>query len=177
MLKKNVLFTGTPGIGKTTLIEKLARRFDFNVRGFITKEILEGGRRVGFSLLTATGKEVVMAHINKPSAYKVSQYGVDLLAIDSTGVREILDGVQEGQIIVVDEIGKMELFSTNFRDAVSKALDSPCPVFATMMVTQHPFTDEIRRRHDVTIFEITTENRNILPEQVFRDFTRADSSR
>jgi nucleoside-triphosphatase len=50
MTKRNILITGPPGCGKSTLIEKIVNRIERPVTGFFTREIKKEGRRVGYSV-------------------------------------------------------------------------------------------------------------------------------
>ncbi|MAG15097.1 MAG: hypothetical protein CL874_04375 [Dehalococcoidales bacterium] len=46
--------------------------------------------------------------------------------------------------MVVDEIGKIELFPTDFREAVRQAMGSREKVLGTIMFNPHPRADDIR---------------------------------
>ena len=160
--KVNILITGPPRSGKSTLIEEIIKELikkGFTVRGISTPEARERGRRIGFKIIDlATGEWKWMAHINISSPYKVSKYGVDLDAIESIGVKAILSAIESADVIIIDEIGKMELFSEKFKKAVKRALDSSKPVIGTIgLKLHHPFADEIKRRKDVTIVFLTRE--------------------
>ncbi|MCS7233306.1 MAG: NTPase [Synergistetes bacterium] len=162
---KHIILTGLPGIGKTTLIKKLIEGKE-GIRGFFTEEIREGGVRKGFKLLTLSGKEAILAHESFSSSYRVGKYGVDLRAFEDIGVGEIEEGIKEGSpLIVIDEIGKMELYSEKFIKVLFRALDSS-KVLATMGRINHPVIAAIRKRSDVRIIEVTLTNRNELPHQL-----------
>jgi nucleoside-triphosphatase len=173
-MKKNLILTGRPGVGKTTLVITVVERLCSPVRGFYTAEIREGGRRVGFSLNVFGKPSRVLAHVKIRSPHRVGKYGVDVAGFESNAVGEIEEGAQEGAIVLVDEVGKMELFSDRFRKAVVAALDSPARVLATLMVKRIPFTDRIRQRRDVTVIEVTETNRDGLVEELAREFGEAE---
>jgi nucleoside-triphosphatase len=151
----NILVTGKPGVGKTTLIAKVIE--GQTVSGFFTKEIRKNKNRVGFSIETVDGKKGVLAHVNIESPFRVSKYRVNLKDIDEICVPSL----NTKGIIVIDEIGKMELFSRKFREKVVEILDTR-RVIATIMEQPHPFTDRIKQRNDVRLFTVTQENRNHL---------------
>lgn len=155
----NLLVTGQPGCGKTTLIERLAAALGPRAGGFLTREIREGGRREGFEIVTLDGRRGILAHTTIASSVRVGRYGVDLAELERLGVAAVREALQAGLIVVIDEIGKMELGSPAFRQAVIEALDSPLTVLATIHAHPHPFTDAIKRRHDVRLFELTRANR------------------
>ena len=107
MKKSNILVTGPPGCGKSTVIEKVVNRMEEPVGGFFTREIKESGRRVGFSITTLDGREGILAHKNIRSQFRVGKYGVNIEDLDSIAVSAIIP-TQREQVIVIDEIGKME---------------------------------------------------------------------
>ncbi len=166
MYIKNILLTGKPGCGKTTLIKQIIEELGLDAGGFYTLEIRRRGRREGFKIVTLDEKEGILAHVNIRSPYRVSKYGVDIENLEEIGVKSILDSLEKNKVIVIDEIGKMELFSEKFRNAVSAALDSQNKVLATIMLAANPFADEIKRRQDVKIFYLTPENRKRVKEEI-----------
>ncbi|GAB4338081.1 MAG: NTPase [Candidatus Abyssubacteria bacterium] len=164
-----ILLTGVPGVGKTTVIRGVARLLGDRAAGFYTEERREGKRRVGFDLITLDGKRARLSHVHINSAHRVGRYGVDVEAINSLGASTIEKAVGQSRIIIIDEIGKMELFSASFRDAVTKAFESDNPVVAVIMKKSHPFADSIKRRSDVQLIEVTQSNRDVLPARIARD--------
>ena len=169
---KNVLITGKPGVGKSTLVRRLielARSKGFKVGGLSTPEMRVGGRRVGFKLVDiATGDEGVLAKIGIRGPM-VSKYGVNLNDLRRVGVGAIKRAMMESDLIIIDEIGKMELFSEEFKQAVVEALNSEKPVVATIgKLLRDPFVKEILSRKDVLLFEITVRNRDEILYEISR---------
>ncbi|MEO0155799.1 MAG: NTPase [candidate division WOR-3 bacterium] len=163
---KNFLLTGLPGVGKTTIIKKVVERYKDKCMGFYTEEIREHNTRVGFKLITINGQNCIMAHKDMKSSYRVGKYGVGIECIENIGVVAIKQGITEDKIIIIDEIGKMELYSQKFRDVVIEALNSKCPVLATILYSPNPFCDRIKGRKDVKIFEVTLANRGTLVQEI-----------
>lgn len=162
----NILVTGQPGIGKTTLIQKVVHSCD-NTAGFYTQEIRKDGRRIGFAIKTMDGKSGILAHINIDSPFKVSKYKVNIPDIENICVPSIdLDA----DVIVIDEIGKMELYSESFKQKVLKALETK-KVVATIMKRKHPFCDTIKEREDTKIYTVTKENRDRLVKIIKNDIS------
>ena len=153
-------------MGKTTLVERVVNKLNIPVGGFYTWEIRERGRRVGFQLSTWEGESGTMSHIDIASPFRVGKYGVDVQAVDDIGVPAILEGIASGKLIVIDELGRMELFSERFRKTVLKALDSDVPLLGVIQARPHPFLDRIRGRSDVELIHVTEENRNTLARQL-----------
>ena len=112
-MAKTLLLTGRPGVGKTTIIYQVTALLGARAGGFYTQEIRGPGGRKGFRLVTlaAGGPEAVIAHVDIRSRNRVGRYGVDVAALDSVGVAAIRKAIQAKEIVVVDEIGKMEMFS------------------------------------------------------------------
>jgi nucleoside-triphosphatase len=165
-----LLLTGRPGIGKTTVIKAVAKSLGEQAGGFYTEEIRGPGGRKGFRLMTLDGQETVMAHVNLrgQGRPRVGRYGVDMEAIERVGVTALRQAMQRGQIMVVDEIGKMELFCGSFKEIVLQAVGGPYTVVATAMAKPNPWVDGLKAMPNVTLWEVTTENRSGLAEQVMR---------
>ena len=165
---RTFLLTGRPGVGKTTIIRTVAARLDRRAGGFYTQEIRVQGRRTGFRLVTLDGTTGTLAGVNVSSPCRVGRYGVHLRDLEQVGVQAIWRAVNEPAVtvVVIDEIGKMELFSPAFREAVLAALDSSKAVVATIMAGPHPWADAVKARPDVVLAEATLANRVALPEQI-----------
>jgi nucleoside-triphosphatase len=161
-----ILLEGRPGAGKSTIARRLADRLSQDgipVSGFLTEEIRGRGRRLGFSLERFGGERGVLAHVDLPGPPRVGRYGVDLAAFERVAI-PALEQAGEHEVAIVDELGKMELASDAFREALAALLDRPVPVVATVQSASHAFTDALKRRRDVETMLVTTANRDELPE-------------
>jgi nucleoside-triphosphatase len=159
-----VLVEARPGAGKTTAAIRLADRVraaGLPLAGFFTEEMREGGVRVGFRIETFEGERGVLAHVERRGPPRVGKYGVDLDAFE----RLALPAVEPpaGGASVIDELGKMELASARFREAVTILFDSDVPLVATVHAFRHPFTDELKGRADVELVKLSRANRDELP--------------
>jgi nucleoside-triphosphatase len=159
---KAILLTGSPGCGKTTLIRRVVASLPGPAGGFYTQEIRERGKRKGFEIITLDGRRGVLAHADIRGPKRVSKYGVDTSALDTLGVDAIQRSVAEGGVVVIDEIGPMELFSDRFRQAVLAALESDATVLGTVAKRSMPFTDRIKSMPGVTVIEVRRDNRESL---------------
>ena len=152
------LLTGKPGTGKTSLIKQAIATMKIKAGGFYTEEIRTQGIRQGFRLVTLDGQTAIMAHVDIKSPYVVSKYGVDIDSLDRIGVSALEHEAQECHLVVIDEIGKMELFSAKFRNAVLSIIDSSKKVLGTIMLNPNPWADAIKRKPRVQVITVTREN-------------------
>lgn len=163
---KNILVTGPPGIGKSTVIERIVRRIQRPVIGFFTKEIREEEKRVGFAIITLDGKKGVLAHKDIKGRFRVGNYGVNMEDIDRIAVPSIRPAGSE-VIVVIDEIGKMECLSTLFRESLITVLDSGNPVLGSIALKGSPFIEKVKVRKDIFLVEVTERNRDELIASLF----------
>lgn len=163
------LLTGTPGVGKTTLIRKIVEQIQpVPMAGFYTAEIRSRGYRSGFELRGFNGERSILAHVDLKRRHRVGKYGVDTPGFEA--FLEQLDLFNPTvQLIVIDEIGKMELFSKRFRTLVLEALCTQKPMLATIALKGERFIQEIKQRPDVHLFSITHDNRDHLLSQIIGD--------
>ena len=168
--KKNILLTGRPRVGKSTLIRKVVERlkeFGYkNIGGFYTLEVRKEGERAGFSINTLNGKTGRLAEAGFESRFRLGRYGIDMESFEGVAVKAIEDAIDKSDIIVIDEIGFMELKSRRFRELLIKALDSPKPVIATIMRSRYEFVDRIKEREDTETMVVRVENRDGLLGEV-----------
>jgi nucleoside-triphosphatase len=158
-VKRVLLLTGQPGTGKTALIKEALAGSNIKGSGFYTEEIRTGGIRQGFMIVTLDGQEAILAHVNISSPYQVSKYRVDTGALDKVGVSALRQALKESDLIVIDEIGKMELMSPRFKEVVTQAINSGKKILGTVMLGPHPFADEIKRHPEVEVLLVTGDNR------------------
>ena len=121
---------------------------------------------MGFKIITLAGEEAMLSHVNIASPFRVGRYGVDLPGFERVGVGSLERALRERRIILVDEIGKMELFSRRFREIFLEALEASTPLVATIMARPNPFADRVKERPDTLLLEATRENRSGLPETI-----------
>ncbi len=162
MKPKNMLLTGPPRCGKSTVIEKLVKEIHKPATGFFTREIKEKGRRVGFSIITLDGKEGILAHEESESEKRVGKYGVNVDEVDRIAVPAMIPSKPD-EIVIIDEIGKMECFSPLFRETLIKTLDSTNSVVGSIAQKGSPFVEKIRERKDVLLVTVSEKNRDSLP--------------
>jgi nucleoside-triphosphatase len=170
--KTNIIVTGPPGSGKTRLIQKIVedlKKQGLVVGGLLTPEVRVGTERTGFHILDVlTGDKGLMADASIQSDIRVGRYGVNLDIIREIGVNALNRAISSCDIIVIDEIGKMELYSKEFQDAVEQALASEKPLIGAIgEKLRHPFAMKIKEMPTVRVMTLTRSNW----DDIFRQIT------
>lgn len=176
-MKRLIFLTGQPGVGKTSVLLRVIdalKAKGYNVRGMISREVREQGTRVGFEILDLyTGQKGWLAHVKQPSGPQVGKYRVNLDDLKKIGVNSILNAIKTADVIVVDEVGPMELFSQAFKDTILQAVESTKPLLGTIHFrAQNPLINIIKARNDVEILEVTYENRQNLHNLIITKILR-----
>ena len=171
--------TGLPGVGKTDTLIKIVKDLEesgYRVGGMVTEAIIENNDRVGFYVMDWQTKErKIFAHVDLDTGERVGKYGVDVKVLEEIGVPAIERAIADENIdiIIIDEVGKMEMLSERFCKVVIDALDSDKPILLTLhKKSRSPLLQDIRRRDDIRILEVTPVNRNLLPykiEKIMKD--------
>lgn len=170
-LKRLIFITGRPGIGKTTVLLRVMKALGkkgCRVGGMISREVRRKGSRVGFELVDVyTKRKGWLAHIDQPVGPKVGKYRVNMEDLEKVGAEAILHAVNSMDVVVVDEVGPMELHSTGFKKAVTQVFESGKPLLGTIhRYARDPLIHKIRTREDTEILEVTYENREKLHETI-----------
>ena len=163
--------SGLPGVGKTTTLIKTIEILEeegYVVGGMITEELRENGKRTGFYVLDWMSKEKkVFAHKDFESRHRVGKYGIDINALEEVGIKALQEAMEKADVIVIDEIGKMEVESKKFVQTVRDILDMDKHMIMTLhKKSRNSLLQEIRRRDDIRMLEVTPINRNLLPFKI-----------
>lgn len=174
-MKRIILVTGLPRIGKTTVLLKIAEELSsmgYKVGGMTSREVLEGGFRVGFEVEDyVSGEKGWLANTHLLVGPRIGKYRVNLQDLDSIGVAAILRASRDADIVLIDEIGPMELLSENFRDAVTKVVNGAKPLFGTVHYrTQDSLVTRLKARNDCQMVVVSVENRTQLPVNILTKF-------
>lgn len=169
MLKRVLLLTGAPGVGKTTVLERAVeslRADSISVGGMISREVREGNVRVGFEILDLTrGKRGWLSHVNGKVGPAVGKYRVNLADLDNVGAQAIVEAIEKCSVVTIDEIGPMEVYSSKFNQAVKQAFESGKPVLAVVHAkAKDTMVMQAKKRADAEIFTVSLVNRDSLPE-------------
>jgi len=173
MASLKIGITGLPGAGKTKALLKVIEMLEADgktVGGMITEPIEKKKTRVGFYITDwVSGSKKTLAHVDIDSKTVVGKYKVDLDVLNEVGVKAIERACEENDVIVIDEVGKMEVESEEFVEAVRAALEFEKPLILTLhKKSRNPLLQDIRRRDDIRILEVTPVNRNLLPYKIMK---------
>jgi len=173
---KNFLVTGPPRSGKTTLIFTIInelKSMKIKIAGVYCPEEREGYTRIGFKIINLkTGEEGILAR-KKPNFMgpKVGKYTVNLKDLDEIGTAAIEEALKdESDVIVIDEVGKMELKSKNFEKTVLKALNSKKPVIGVIhRKWDNPLLRQIKNRSDTQVYYIDRYTTKIQRQEIAKE--------
>ncbi len=177
MTKKNILITGPPKSGKTTAINniiQLLRSRNIVLAGIMCPEIIRDGIRYGFKIIDIkSGREGILASINEEKGPRVSKYRVNIPNLEEIGVKAIETALSDdSQVIVIDEIGKMELLSQKFARVVIKALDSRKPVLGIIAFRSfNPIIKRIKSRKDVLLYTLSRKMNQTARIKIINEIT------
>ena len=179
--------TGLPRSGKSAVMTKVVsmladeRRDEMRARGddvaaakllggMRCEPVSENGERVGFKCVNfQTGEEAIMAHKSIDSRMRVLGYGIDTEALESIAVPAIQEAMDDYEVLVIDEIGKFSVECEPFVEIVRKAMEVDKPTLLTLhKKSRHPLLQDIRRRDDARILEVTPVNRALLPYKIHK---------
>ena len=177
--------TGLPRSGKSAVMEKVLsmlkeeRERELSARnlsdteiigGICTEPILENGERLGYKVRNlVTGDEGEIAHKSIDSRLRVLGYGLNTAELERVAIPAIQHAIENCEVIVIDEIGKFAVESEAFVNAVRNALEIDKPTLLTLhKKSRHPLLQDIRRRDDGRILEVTPVNRALLPYKIHK---------
>jgi nucleoside-triphosphatase len=173
---KALLLTGEKKVGKTTAVRNIVTSLgEDHFVGFYATERRQQGLRTGFGIAMLDGREGTLAAIESESDLRVGRvidgrvkYGVELGFLEDVAipaVRRAL-GKKWSHLVLIDEIGPMQLHSKAFRELVIDALSSSCTVLGTIMLPSDPWVDELKGRSEVETFLLTFQNRVSMTEMM-----------
>jgi nucleoside-triphosphatase len=164
---KNLLLTGFPGCGKTTVLERVVEHLgDLRLAGFLTLELREHGQRIGFEAVGLGGHRVILAHVRFRSPVFVGRYGVEPDRLVPLIEKELNRPLGTVDAFLIDEIGKMECHCAQFVTTMSRLLTEPIPVVSTIALRGSGFITEVKTRPDMQVVEVTQGNQDTLPGQI-----------
>lgn len=171
----NIIITGYPNSGKSTLLGNILKPYVDKV-GFLTEEIRNEYGRTGFKIVTHQNVEFRFADTQFKTSYNVGKFFVDISALQSAIVQVSIFSPED--VLYLDEIGRMQLFSDDFKKLVEKYLNSENIVLSTLTsVYEDGFTQSILTRDDVYLVEISEENRENKMQLVQRLIQKAEKAK
>lgn len=168
---RHVALMGPPGVGKTTFIKKVVGRLQeggLTCQGFYTEEVRQEGSRTGFDVVTLEGQRGILSRVSPEDSVRqgprVGKYAVDVANFESLALPALHTELSRPAVLVLDEVGKMEMLSDDFVKGVRQAISSPSStILATIPIPKGkpiPLVEEIRRNHSFLVVHLTRSNRD-----------------
>jgi len=168
-MSKRVAIAGAPGVGKSTLAREVIDRLNCRAGGVLAREVQRDGKRVGFELLDLATEDIGTLASTDGDGPRLGRYRVNLRDLDEVGARAVERATEEADLVVIDEVGPMELFSDDFAKAVETALESDKPMLVVVQAkSQHPLAKRIRE--EFRLITVTEKNRDDLAEEIATEF-------
>ncbi|XP_017048723.1 nucleoside-triphosphatase THEP1 [Drosophila ficusphila] len=170
-----ILITGPPGVGKTTLVRKICSNLQEKERilqGFFTEEVRGQGtnQRIGFDVVTLAGKRGILARENPADNLrrpKVGKYSVFVQDFEDLTLPLLDVKDSRSELLIIDEVGKMELFSKRFESAMNNLLKKKTPLVVTIPEKSNlPLVEQLRKSSESVLYKVTKSNRDKLPAEI-----------
>lgn len=180
---KNCMITGPPGSGKSTLLFDIVKDLktrEVKIAGITCPEIRKNGQRWGFQIKNLkTEEKGILASVELRGSPRVSKYGISLEDLNGIGVQALRNALEDdSEVVVIDEIGKMELKSRTFAEVSGKLLDSFKAILGIMYYKPvHPLIRNIKSRGDTKVFWVTKKKtereRKEIKEEIIQNVLKA----
>jgi nucleoside-triphosphatase len=168
--KKNILVTGKRGTGKTTLVREVVRALGVKPGGYRTEGFPQRGRKIRCEIVSLTDglepRRGILADIAIESPRRFCGMGVNIADLEAVGAAALEKALTVSPLIVMDEIGHMEVVSERFQSAVIACMDSATPVLGVIKIEHGPFVDRIKGRDDVELLELSLDTYGAAKRQV-----------
>lgn len=167
--ERHIFLTGDKGIGKSTIWKKIFKETGLEYSGFETRPLEIQGIRKG-AYIHAVGACAPEAPEDNNQIIGVRISPKKVVPITETfeifGVETLHKAKASGNVIFMDELGRLERDAKNFQQTVRECLNGETQVLGVLQDTPSDFLDEIKNRKDVTVYTVTKENRDILQEEI-----------
>lgn len=171
--KSVFLLTGKPRMGKTTLIKKLINEIGTDIcGGFYTEEIINTNDRVGFRCVSLNGESVEIANVDIPSITRIGRYGIAVDKFEEFAIKVLQEARHSKKIIVIDEIGFMQMLSKSFQKIVKEIISDKKIILGTIPLDSHPEIEKIKYLKEVRIICINESNRDAISESLAGDILK-----
>lgn len=163
-----IAITGSPGVGKSTVLRNVLKQLTCTYGGMVSADIRVNGERVGFEIRDiATGKQGILAH-REGRGPRLGKYHVNIEDLNNMGVSAIKNAMSS-ELVVIDEIGPMELKSPEFIKAVEEVLNSGKSMLVVLhQKSVHQIAERIRKEFEV--YTVTPENRESIVAEIAGKF-------
>ena len=170
---QRVFLTGEPGCGKTTVLSRATEMLvlrGVKVGGMMSSDFRKGGTRAGFSIENImTHEKGVLASVDGGKGPRVGRYTVNIHDLEEVGAAAITRATEDADVILIDELGPMELYSSRFIESVKAALDSRKHILGTLHKrASHPLILQVKSNPRSVIINVTNKDREELPVRIVK---------
>lgn len=165
-MNNKLFLTGPPRSGKSTAIKTIINTLGHEkFKGFYTEEIRMNDKREGFKIITMDGREGILASIHFESDVRLSRYGLDMNVFEELCISSIKND-SEDKIILIDEVGPMQMYSQKFKTYLETIMKDNSPVLGTIYVDEHPWIDGFKKDHELELIHVNPTNRDDVPKDI-----------
>jgi nucleoside-triphosphatase len=166
-MKNKIFITAKPRSGKSTAIKEIVSQIGIDkCKGFYTEEIRKNNKRIGFRIKTLDGKEGILASLDSKSELRYGRYGLNIETFEELCLSSIENDLDDSKVIIIDEVGPMEIHSEKFKALLESIIKKPCIVIGTIYYRDFPWIDEFKKSEEIEVIELSLENRNDIPGRV-----------
>ena len=168
----NFYITGEKGRGKSFLIRQLMEKWDGGIQGFLTLPYTICERRKGFYLHSLQELE----EIENDLPISV-QYGENVCfsvpeTFERLGCAALKQALESEDMVVMDELGKLEHQAFGFQQAVEKVLDSENLTLCAIKKADAPFLHRLCSRTDIVLFDLDAESTDKIYAEIGKEMDR-----
>lgn len=164
-----LLLTAKPRMGKSIIIKKIINKVGSNnCIGFYSEEIKEDGERIGFQVISLSGRREVFAHVDFISDVRIGRYGIDVKIMEEVLLSELnlACSNEDDRLIVIDEIGLMQISSLKIREQLLHLAESNKTIIGTIFSDPHPWIDEYKLHKNIRLIQVTEDNRDGIVDEL-----------
>jgi len=139
------------------------------VDGMLTQEVRKGDERIGFKITDlSSGAQGWLARVGDGVGPRIGKYSVVSEDLEGIGLSALKKASETpGGLVLIDEIGPMEMTSRAFRDALAKLLSHRGIVIATVKYGSHyPEVERASGTAEGVSLEVSKGNRDEVMQRI-----------
>jgi nucleoside-triphosphatase len=113
----------------------------------------------------------MLATVSSDSELRIGRYGINLNIFEELCLPPIIDGINSGRTLIIDEIGPMQMYSDKYKELLLHLSDTNHPTIGTIFYQSYPWIGEFKTRKNIKLIELTQENRDNIPLEIYKYYT------